>query len=99
MKKLFLVLLMLAFTTSLAYAGWINGYYRKDGTYVPPYERSDPNDTKSDNFGPSQSDIERLNPSLRDYDKDGISNQFDNDDDNDGRLDDFDRRQYSPKRW
>jgi len=99
MKKLFLVLLILAFTTSLAYAGWVEGYYRKDGTYVSGYWRSDPNDTKSDNLGPSQSDSDHLFPSSRDYDKDGISNQFDNDDDNDGKFDDYDSRQYNSNRW
>ncbi len=28
----------------------VNGYYRKDGTYVQPYFRTAPNSTKADNF-------------------------------------------------
>lgn len=29
----------------------VDGYIRKDGTYVPPHVRSDSNDTKFDNYG------------------------------------------------
>lgn len=28
----------------------VDGYYRKDGTYVPPYQRTEPNRTKDDNY-------------------------------------------------
>lgn len=28
----------------------VQGYYRDDGTYVPPHHRSEPNNTKSDNW-------------------------------------------------
>ncbi|MBM0636862.1 hypothetical protein LNU06_01620 [Campylobacter sp. VicNov18] len=28
---------------------YVNGYYRKDGTYVEPHYRSNPNDTTYDN--------------------------------------------------
>lgn len=28
----------------------VDGYYRKDGTYVPPYQRTDPNRSKDDNY-------------------------------------------------
>jgi hypothetical protein len=29
---------------------WVNGYTRKDGTYVPGHWRTDPNGTKDDNY-------------------------------------------------
>lgn len=29
---------------------WVNGYTRKDGTYVPGHFRTDPNGTKLDNY-------------------------------------------------
>jgi hypothetical protein len=28
----------------------VDGYYRKDGTYVQPHHRSDPNSTSNDNW-------------------------------------------------
>lgn len=28
----------------------VSGYYKKDGTYVPPHRRSDPNGSKADNW-------------------------------------------------
>jgi hypothetical protein len=28
----------------------VQGYYRKDGTYVAPYERTAPNSTRNDNY-------------------------------------------------
>lgn len=43
-------LVLLAFVTSVFAATWVNGYLRKDGTYVSGYWRSDPNDTVRDNF-------------------------------------------------
>lgn len=33
-----------------ANADYVNGYYRKDGTYVAPYHRSSPNNTQRDNY-------------------------------------------------
>ncbi len=45
----FLLILILA--PSYAYADQsVNGYYRKDGTYVQPYTRSSPNNTVTDNY-------------------------------------------------
>lgn len=29
---------------------WVNGYYKKDGTYVPGHYRTDANSTKDDNY-------------------------------------------------
>jgi hypothetical protein len=48
--KLLLGILLLS-TTSIALAdSHINGYVRKDGTYVEPHYRSDPNSNKFDNY-------------------------------------------------
>ncbi|MBL7068799.1 MAG: hypothetical protein ISS34_02970 [Candidatus Omnitrophica bacterium] len=53
MKKLIAVALIavsLLTMTIDAYAGWVNGYYRKSGTYVSPHYRSNPNSTVRDNY-------------------------------------------------
>ncbi|MGO9017397.1 MAG: hypothetical protein ACLQVJ_03505 [Syntrophobacteraceae bacterium] len=34
-----------------ALAGWVEGYYRSNGTYVAPYYRSNPNSSVTDNYG------------------------------------------------
>jgi hypothetical protein len=45
------ILLVLGFlATSLFADTWVNGYTKKDGTYVPGHWRSDANDTKNDNY-------------------------------------------------
>lgn len=54
MKKLFLILLVLGFfifpiLPTNAYVS-VKGYYRKNGTYVAPYVRSNPNGLKYDNY-------------------------------------------------
>lgn len=49
MKKL-VIGLALAAITSGAIAAQVDGYYRKDGTYVAPYHRTDPNSTRTDNW-------------------------------------------------
>ena len=51
----------------------VKGYYRKDGTYVRPHIRSSPGGIRSNNYGPSRSDHELMNPRSRDYDRDGGS--------------------------
>jgi len=98
MKKIFIAALLVLFTTSLAYAGYVRGYTRSDGTYVRGYYRSDPDQYKWNNYGPSKSSSDYYNPYNRDNDNDGISNMNDIDDDNDGKLDDYDSRQYNPNR-
>jgi len=50
MKKLIMLLVAFSLMASLAYAGHVNGYTRKDGTYVQGYERSNPNSTVKDNY-------------------------------------------------
>ena len=49
-KTLAFALLLLIFTQTIAFAGWVNGYTRRDGKYVNGYNRSDPNDTVTDNY-------------------------------------------------
>jgi hypothetical protein len=74
----------------------VKGYYKRDGTYVRPHIRSSPDSYKWNNYGPSNSDVELMNPRLRDKDNDGVPNYNDIDDDNDGLHDDIDTRQYTP---
>ncbi len=51
MKKLLLTILLLLIFVSTSFAQtWVNGYTRKDGTYVEGYSRSEPNDTVQDNY-------------------------------------------------
>ena len=39
-----------ALTASPSVAGYVKGYTRKDGTYVAPHYRSNPNNTQRDNY-------------------------------------------------
>ena len=50
MKKLILLVLALCLVANLAYAEYVSGYQRKDGTYVSGYNRSDRNSTVRDNY-------------------------------------------------
>jgi hypothetical protein len=50
MKKIALVIVALVILPSVAFAGHVNGYSRRDGTYVQGYERSNPNQTVRDNY-------------------------------------------------
>lgn len=43
-------LILVFLNTSVASAGWVNGYSKSDGTYVNGYWRSDPNGLKYDNY-------------------------------------------------
>lgn len=47
-KALFLVVAICGIF-SILYAPWVSGYYRKDGTYVSGYWRTEPNEYKWDN--------------------------------------------------
>lgn len=91
--RLIALLLLLAAVSAPALADvYVDGYYRKDGTYVPPHTRSSPNNTRSDNYGrpnSSQRNDGYTSPYNRDQDRDGLVNQYDQDDDNDGTLDDY----------
>ena len=48
--KLFFVVAVILIFNIICYAGSVRGYYRKDGTYVQPHYRSDPNGTVRDNY-------------------------------------------------
>lgn len=52
MKRLFTVLALITFCIPVVVSAdtYVNGYYRKDGTYVQPHYRSDRNGTKTDNW-------------------------------------------------
>ncbi len=81
-------------TASLAQT-YVQGYMKRDGTYVQGHTRSAPNATRSDNYGSAPRSQNSFgssysSPYSRDKDRDGISNQYDNDDDNDGKSDDYD---------
>lgn len=70
---------------------FVDGHTRSDGTYVAPHVRSAPDDNRWNNYGnPSTQDREeqQVTPN-RDYDRDGLYNRFDLDDDNDGLSDDY----------
>ncbi len=46
-----LVVAALLFASGVASADeYVNGYVKKDGTYVAPYRRTDSNGTKNDNY-------------------------------------------------
>ncbi len=48
---LFVFSILLGSISMIAYADVnVDGYYRKDGTYVAPHHRSDPNGTTRDNW-------------------------------------------------
>ena len=50
MRKHYLFLLLILFTL-LSYADeYVNGYFKKDGSYVEGYFRSSPNSTNRDNY-------------------------------------------------
>lgn len=53
MKKFILCILAaaaFAFPSGIANAGYVNGYYRSDGTYVQPHYRSDPDGNPNNNY-------------------------------------------------
>lgn len=46
----FILIAGLSLLSSAAFAEHVNGYYRSNGTYVNSYERSDRNNTVTDNY-------------------------------------------------
>jgi hypothetical protein len=48
--SVFLIVVILVAFSTCALAGWVNGYYRSNGTYVKGHYRSDPNGTVKDNW-------------------------------------------------
>jgi hypothetical protein len=58
MKKLLFIIAFL-FTTAFSFAQVsVRGYYRSNGTYVQPHQRTYPNETRNDNY----STIGNVNP-------------------------------------
>ena len=98
MKKILSMIVLIGFAlvpfSLYAKDVYVKGYYRKDGTYVRPHIRSSPDGIKSNNYGPSQTSDELMNPRSRDYDKDGTPNYLDLDSDNDGIHDDADSNPF-----
>jgi len=92
MKHVALFLTVLAFSSAASADKWVNGYSRKDGTYVQGHTRSSPdeyryNNRGSQSSGGSQRDeysagtgaTNKSNSSYgwRDNDRDGASNPYD----------------------
>ena len=50
MRILFLSLLALFFAFEASASNYVNGYTRRDGTYVTPHYRSDSNSSRFDNY-------------------------------------------------
>lgn len=48
--SLLVVASILAFSAPVKADQYVEGYYRKNGTYVEPYHRSEPNSTATDNY-------------------------------------------------
>lgn len=49
-KAIILVAALLAFASIASADEYVNGYFRKDGTYVQPHYKSSPNSSKWDNY-------------------------------------------------
>lgn len=83
----------------------VRGYTKKDGTYVAPHIRSEPNSTKTDNYGPSSTSPLYTGkgsvtpPSTRDADRNGSANKYSWDDDSDSVHDGRDKSRYGSKRY
>lgn len=50
MKTTLLLALVCAFTFTASADKSVKGYTKKDGTYVAPYKKTDPNNRKDDNY-------------------------------------------------
>lgn len=48
--KALLALLLLAVSASAFSDQYVNGYFRKDGTYVPPHYQTSPDTTRLNNY-------------------------------------------------
>lgn len=86
MKITALLLSFLFVTSAFARDVYVKGYTRKNGTYVAPHVRSSPDSHKWNNYGRATSSS--VGTYDRDQDNDGILNQYDTDDNNNGVHDD-----------
>lgn len=50
MKILLFIFIMFCISAEALASKHVNGYTKKDGTYVAPHQRSDPNRTQRDNY-------------------------------------------------
>jgi hypothetical protein len=50
MRKLFLFIVIVLFSTPTFAGEHVRGYYKNNGTYVQPHYRSSPNNTVTDNY-------------------------------------------------
>ena len=50
MKKTFLKIILISIAFTANASKHVNGYTKRDGTYVAPHHRSDPNRTQRDNY-------------------------------------------------
>lgn len=50
MRRMFVSLAIILVPASVFAQTHVNGHYRRDGTYVPPHLRTNPNDTRLDNW-------------------------------------------------
>ena len=48
--KSLLLAILISFSFQSSFAGYVNGYYKSNGTYVNGYHRSDRNNTVKDNY-------------------------------------------------
>lgn len=90
MKLFNIIILSVAIAAPVMADTQVRGYTRSNGTYVQGYTRSSPDGIKSNNYGAASgsrsSGIYSLGngPQTRDSDHDGIPNQYDLDDNNNG---------------
>ena len=95
MKKLVIFAMVASIATPVFADTYVQGYTRRDGTYVRPHIRSSPDGSRANNYGPSDgSSYGMMSPYGRDHDNDGMQNMYDSDDDNDGYGDNRDSSQY-----
>ena len=77
MKKVFLLIVsFLLLASTLAFAGYVQGYTRKDGTYVQGHYRSDPNSTVKDNYSYKGNDNPYTGKKGTDYYRDDSSSDY-----------------------
>lgn len=68
---------------------YVRGYTKSNGTYVAPHYRSSPDNSRSNNYGTAGAgqSSSTYSRQYRDSDRDGISNRYDMDDNNNGVYD------------
>jgi hypothetical protein len=72
--KIIIMLVLLLFSYAAIADVSVQGYYRKDGTYVSPHYRSSPNATSSDNWSTKGN----VNPHTGEVGHNNMQNSFSN---------------------